>query len=93
VHRVFHHGVHNPLQMMILNRVKYQIGYPEASIDMLKPITLLSKVDEHTLGTKRTLNDYLTMARYDFDYKLASIPKWCADGVPPSISEYDKHQS
>jgi hypothetical protein len=36
VHRAFSHGVHNPLQMLVLERVKYQLGYPEAARDTLR---------------------------------------------------------
>ena len=76
ISRVFRDGVHNPLQKLILNRVKYQIGYPESSRDMIVPTNILSKVEEYTLGNDRSLDDYLKMAGYDFYYKLADIPIW-----------------
>ena len=45
VHRAFTPGIDNPLQMMVLNRIKYQLGYPEAAKDMLKPKSLLTAVE------------------------------------------------
>jgi hypothetical protein len=34
--------VHNPLQLLVLNRVKNQLGYPEAEKDMVKPKSLFT---------------------------------------------------
>ena len=91
-HRVFRSGIHNPLQKMILHRVKYQIGYPESSRDMI-PQNLLTKVEEYTLGNKRTLADYLNMAGFDFYQKLSDTRWWCAKGIPPPIPEYQKYNN
>jgi len=94
VHRVFTYGVHDPLQKIILNRIKYQLGYPESSKDMIRPKSILSKVEEYTLGTKRSIQEYLVMAGYNFTHKIAVTPDWCYEGVvPPSISEYQQYKS
>jgi hypothetical protein len=34
--------VHNPLQMLVLTRIKYQLGYPESAKDMVKPKSLFT---------------------------------------------------
>jgi len=94
VHRVFTYGVHNPLQMMILHRIKYQLGYPESGRDMVKPKSILAKVEEYSLGTKRLLEDYLEMAGYNLTYKIAVTPEWCFKGViPPTIEDYQQYKS
>jgi [Skp1-protein]-hydroxyproline N-acetylglucosaminyltransferase len=41
-HRVFTAGVHNSLQLLVLNRIKHQLGYPEAAQDMVKPKSLFT---------------------------------------------------
>ena len=84
VHRVFHHGVHNPLQMMILDRVKYQLGYPESARDMLKHKSVLTAVEQYTMGKERLLTDYLHLAGLDMTTKEVTVNKWCNWGVPPT---------
>jgi hypothetical protein len=42
LHRVFTAGVHNPLQLLVLKRIKTQLGYPEAARDMVKPKSLFT---------------------------------------------------
>ena len=83
VHRVFTYGVHNPLQMMILDRVKYQLGYPEAARDMLRYKSILTGVEDYTMGTARPLKDYLKMAGLDMTGKRVTTAEWCNQGVPP----------
>lgn len=34
--------VHNPLQMLVLQRIKYQLGYPESAKDVVKPKSLFT---------------------------------------------------
>ena len=92
VHRVFHYGAHNLLQMMILDRIKYQIGYPESSRDMIAHKSVLSKVEDYTLGTERNIDDYLYMSGFDLVHKETFVPEWCKGGlVPDSIPEYQQY--
>lgn len=91
VHRLFHYGVHNPLQMLVLNRVKTQLNYPESAKDFIAPRTLLTHVDEYSMGTERSLDDYLAMAGLDMKKKqiLGKQIDWCySGGVPPGKEEY-----
>jgi hypothetical protein len=85
VHRVYHPGVHNPLQMLVLNRIKYQLGYPEASKDMIWPQSILTAVDQYTMGTERPLADYLAnIAGLNMKEKeLIRGAHWCESGQPP----------
>lgn len=83
VHRVFHMGVHNPLQMMILDRVKYQLTYPEAARDMLKIKTILTAVEQYSMGKTRSLEDYLDMVGLDMTKKESYRNDWCNSGTPP----------
>ena len=34
IHRTFSFGVHNPLQMLVLNRVKYQVGNDSSRVSL-----------------------------------------------------------
>ncbi|KAL9190203.1 LOW QUALITY PROTEIN: hypothetical protein ACHAXT_007414 [Thalassiosira profunda] len=83
VHRAFTYGVHNPLQMMVLNRVKYQLGYPEAARDMIKPHSLLTAVEQYSMGTSRSLEEYMKIVGLDMNTKEVTYTAWCETGLPP----------
>ena len=90
VHRTFSFGVHNPLQMLVLNRVKYQLGYPESSKDMIKPKTLFTAIDQYSMGSTRSLDDYLKTVGLNMDTKEVTYTAWCETGVPPpGFEKYD----
>ena len=91
VHRVFTHGIHNPLQMLVLNRIKHQLGYPEAAADMIQPKSVLTAVDQYTMGTERNVQDYLKMVGLDMTKKEVFYTKWCETGVPPEGFEKYNH--
>lgn len=91
VHRAFTHGIHNPLQMMILNRIKYQLGYPEAAKDMLMPKSLLTAVEQYTMGTERPLEEYLRIVGLDMTKKEVTYTGWCETGQPPPGFEQHAH--
>ena len=42
IHRTFTFGIHDPVEMLVINRVKYQLGYPESALDMVKPKSLFT---------------------------------------------------
>ncbi|KAL3774003.1 hypothetical protein ACHAW5_004853 [Stephanodiscus triporus] len=83
LHRVFTAGVHNPLQLLVLNRVKHQLGYPEAAKDMVKPKTLFTAVEQYSMGSSRSLEDYLNIVGLNMNTKEVSYTAWCETGVPP----------
>lgn len=84
VHRLFATpGVHNPLQAMVLDRIKYQLGYPEAARDMIKHRSLLTAVEQYGMGTARPLQDYLDIVGLDMTRKEVTYTGWCEEGFPP----------
>jgi Glycosyltransferase (GlcNAc) len=91
VHRAFSPGVHNPLQGMVLNRIKYQLGYPEATKDMLKPKNLLTAVEQYSMGTARPLETYLELIGLDMMKKEVRYTAWCEKGTPPPGFEKYNH--
>ena len=91
VHRAFSNGVHNPLQMLVLERVKYQLGYPEAARDMLRVRSVLTAVEQYSMGTVRPLDDYLRMVGMNMTTKQITHTGWCEDGLPPpGFEEHNK---
>jgi hypothetical protein len=91
VHRAFSNGIHNPLQMLVLERVKYQLGYPEASRDMLRVKSILTAVEQYGMGTERKLDDYLRIVGMNMTTKQMISTKWCEEGRPPPGFEQYNH--
>jgi hypothetical protein len=91
VHRAFTNGIHNPLQMLVLERVKYQLGYPEAARDMLRVKSVLTAVEQYSMGTVRPLDDYLRVVGMNTTTKEISYTEWCETGrPPPGFEQYNK---
>ena len=86
VHRTFHEGVYESLQLLVLDRIKYQLGYPEAARDLLKNKSLLSAIDQYTMGMARPLSDYFDIVGLNMTTKEVTFTKWCEFGkVPPGF--------
>jgi hypothetical protein len=83
VHRAFTPGIHNPLQMLVLERVKYQLGYPEAARDMLRTKSVLTAVEQYSMGTVRPLEDYMRIVGMNMTTKEIRYTGWCEEGRPP----------
>ena len=69
--------------MMILDRVKYQLGYPEAARDMLHEKSVLTAVEQYSMGEQRKLKDYLEIAGLNMTKKEVLTNEWCSNGRPP----------
>jgi hypothetical protein len=83
VHRAFTNGIHNPLQMLVLDRVKYQLGYPEAARDMLRVRSILTAVEQYSMGKARPLDEYLRIVGMNMTTKQMTSTGWCEEGRPP----------
>lgn len=71
---------------MVLDRVKFQLGYPESAKDMLHHKSLLTAVEQYSMGTERPLEQYLKMVGLDMVSKEVTITDWCEKGkVPPGF--------
>ena len=88
---MFTYGVHNPLQAMVLDRIKYQLGYPEAARDMLRSKSILTAVDHYTMGTARPLEEYLRLVGLNMTTKEVTNTRWCEEGRPPPGFEQHNH--
>jgi hypothetical protein len=82
VGRAFSDGVYNPLQASMLNRIKYQLGYPESAADMIDK-SLLTAVEQYSMGTERPLQQYLEIVGLNMTTKHVTDTKWCEKGTPP----------
>jgi hypothetical protein len=90
VHRTFTMGVHNPLQMMILDRIKYQLGYPESARDVIPLKSLLTAVEQYTMGKARPLEQYMKIVGLNTTTKEITYTGWCETGKPPpGFEEYN----
>lgn len=76
--------------MLVLERVKYQLGYPEAARDMLRVKSVLTAVEQYSMGTARPLDDYLRMVGMNMTTKEIHFTAWCEHGhPPPGFEKYD----
>ena len=88
VHRAFGYGIHNPLQAMVLKRIKYQLGYPEAAADMLETKSLLTAVEHYSMGKERPLSTYLELVGLNMTTKEVTLTNWCEKGeAPPGFED------
>lgn len=91
VGRDFSPGIHNPLQGMVIDRVKYQLGYPESAKDMISAKSLLTAVEQYSMGTARPLSQYMEMVGLNMNLKEITYTKWCTEGQPPPGFEQFNH--
>jgi len=91
LHRTFTFGIHDPVEMMVMNRIKYQLGYPESAKDMVKPNTVFTAVDQYSMGKVRPLDEYLKIVGVDVKTKVITYTAWCETGVPPPGFERYNH--
>ncbi len=69
---------------MVIDRVKYQLGYPEAAKDMIAAKSLLTAVEQYSMGNERPLSEYLDMVGLNMSTKEITLTKWCTEGVVSS---------
>ena len=73
---------------MVLQRIKYQLGYPEAAKDMLEAKSLLTAVEQYSMGSERSLQTYMDMVGLNMTTKEVTITDWCEHGkVPPGFED------
>ena len=77
--------------MLVLNRVKYQLGYPVAAKDMIKPKSLFTAVGQYSMGTTRSLEGYLKIVGLNMNTKEVTYTAWCETGTPPPGFEKYEH--
>lgn len=84
--------MHNPLQSLVLDRIKYQLGYPEAAKDFLKYKSVLTAVEKYSMGTARPLHEYLRIVGLNMTTKeVDGNMRWCERGAPPPGFEKYNH--
>jgi hypothetical protein len=75
--------------LLVLDRIKYQLGYPEAARDLLKNKAVLSVVDQYTMGTMRPLSVYFDLVGLNIVSKEVTFTRWCEFGkVPPGFEAW-----
>lgn len=70
------------LQALVLDRIKYQLGFPEAARDMLAK-SILTAVEKYSMGNVRHVEDYMKIIGMDPMTKEVTEMRWCENGVPP----------
>jgi len=88
VGRVFQKpGIHNPIQLKVIERVKNLMGYPENHDDLIFPQTLIAHKDLYGMGNKRRLDHFMNMVGINVQTKRIETPEWCHRGESPPLME------
>jgi [Skp1-protein]-hydroxyproline N-acetylglucosaminyltransferase len=94
VGRLFWDGAETPLGDLVVDRVKYQLGYPERARDMIKTKTVLTAINKYSMGKVRTVEEYMKMIGLDVYTKegVATNPfRWCETGLTPDYAKHLAH--
>eukprot|EP00546_Thalassionema_frauenfeldii_P007526 CAMPEP_0178916450 /NCGR_PEP_ID=MMETSP0786-20121207/12649_1 /TAXON_ID=186022 /ORGANISM="Thalassionema frauenfeldii, Strain CCMP 1798" /LENGTH=495 /DNA_ID=CAMNT_0020589793 /DNA_START=125 /DNA_END=1612 /DNA_ORIENTATION=- len=83
MHRYFRKAGHDDLEALILLRVKHQLGYPEASRDLVKHSSLIDHLSTYGIGYNRTLDDYMKYAGIDVIRKEIYQTHYCEEHLMP----------
>lgn len=71
------------LEELVLQRIKYQLGYPESARDLQQVRNVLDHAEGYGMGTKRKLENYMESVGIDVYRKEVIDMKWCKAGTPP----------
>lgn len=69
--------------MLVLDRVKNQLGYPESADDFVQPKSLLKHLEKYSMGTERPLEKFMEYVGLDMKNKQVIFTGWCEKGRPP----------
>lgn len=92
VGRLYWDGIHTPLSSLVLQRVKTQLLYPESAQDLVQPKSLFTGLGMYTMGTKRTVREYMDMIGLDPTTKTVDGSNtWCDTGAAPDYYNHLAH--
>ena len=84
IYRFFKRPIHNDVAELVLKRCKNMLDYPESHTEYVNPRSLLYRVDEWGMGTKRSYKEYLKMVGLDMVTKKVKANQWCHRGEWPA---------
>lgn len=88
MHRFFRKAGHDDLEMMILLRIKNQLGYPEAASDFVTVQSVLADLDHYSMGKVRKLEDYMKYVGIDVNRKEVWNSHYCEEHIMPPGQEH-----
>jgi len=75
-------GLHNELTNLIVQRVQFLDAFPEADDPQkLDPPSLLVRMNQFGLGSKRSASDFNSHTGLDLKAKRQMPPEWCTKGT------------
>jgi hypothetical protein len=86
VNRNFKKPIHNNILELMIKRVKSMLEYPESQADRVFPSSLLYKLEEYSMGNKRSFSDYLNMVGIEPKTKTITTNNWCHRGEWPELA-------
>jgi len=77
---IFSNGmIHNRLTDLIIPRVQILLGFDEGAGDpsRIKPQSILTMADRYSVGTKRSVEDFVETMGFDLEKMIQRMPEWC----------------
>lgn len=87
VNRFFKKPIHNDLVELVIKRVKNMLGYPECATEMVHPASLLYRLEDWSMGNKRSFDAYMKMVGLEPKTKTVTRNMWCHEGKWPDIAK------
>ena len=78
-------GIHNAISALLVDRIKYIVGYPESSGETILP-SLKAHLDIYGEGPVRSLEEYMHIVGLDPMAKEAHSVEWCTKCEAPRAS-------
>mmetsp|Transcript_10042 Transcript_10042/g.15192 ORF Transcript_10042/g.15192 Transcript_10042/m.15192 type:complete len:500 (-) Transcript_10042:145-1644(-) len=89
VNRYFKKPIHNEIIELVIKRVKCMLGYGESTAKMVSPHSLLYRLEDWSMGKKRSFKSYMDMVGIDPVNKKVTPNRWCHNGLwPPQAEKY-----
>ena len=74
-------ALHNDLTDLIVERVQYLSGFPEArEIDQIQPKSIVTRIQDFGLGNKRTKDQFASLMGLNYEKRTCTAQDWCITG-------------
>ena len=86
VNRIFKKPIHNDLVEIIIKRVKSMLGYAESTAENVFPKSVLYRLEDWSMGSRRSFTTYMQMVGLDVRRKAVVRNGWCHSGEWPAVA-------
>jgi len=82
-------NLHNDLTRLLISRIHFILGFPEAETrSLVHPESLLVQVEEFMGGKARSVAAFMHAVGMDLRHHKQRSPSWCVEGTSPPPKEF-----